>query len=119
MAALYRIPTLADGHCLLHAVRTSWEDEMNMAPPSLQEMKCKIFEESVCYISRYLPFCPSYTKLTYLKDMSKYLLHKHYDSPYGDLVPMMISNSFRIKLNIMNNEGWQHQSDTSFSRFSF
>ena len=45
------INTPGDGHCVLHATRSSWERQLSQPAPSLHAILCAIFEESISNIN--------------------------------------------------------------------
>lgn len=94
--------TLGDGHCLLHAVILSWHHQIiKKLPPSLHELKCAIFVESVIHRSYYTDFLPDLSsKEQYMKLVADYVLRKNYNTSYGDIVPVVLSNALAVGLII-------------------
>ena len=100
----YWVPiiTPGDGHCLIHAVRISWEQQISsIHVPSYETIKTLIYRETIQNINSYLNFV-LYDKPSLIKDLNRYIFQKHYNSPFGDLVPQIISNAFSLELNIIN-----------------
>jgi len=98
------VPTARDGHCLLYAVIISWIMQLpNVPPPTLHDLKCGIFLESLNNRHIYREFLHDVaSNKEYAVCISKYLLHKHYDSTFGDLVPVIIANALSVNVNIRN-----------------
>jgi hypothetical protein len=100
---IYTMLTPGDGHCLLHSIRLSWINQCSDIPPSLHELKCSVFLESINNYDTYVSFLPQYLiKADYTKAMRAYILNKHYNSPFGDAAPVIIANSLNIKLEILD-----------------
>ena len=45
---------------------------------------------------------PAHTRYGLLKNLRRYLIEKHYNNPFGDLVPLITSNALGIHLDILN-----------------
>ena len=95
------LPSPMDGHCLLHSVCSSWQSQLSQFKTiDLESIKSDIFIETVTNGENYLPvMCNSFSLL---KGLRSYLLDRHYNSDFGDVVPFAIANALRIKLNIIN-----------------
>ena len=96
------LPTVGDGHCLIHAVITSWFHQTTMTVPKYDDIKTKIFLETIEHYSFYLPFMNA-RKDTMIHQMQRYLVNKEYNTEYGDIVPNILSNSLAIELIIIEN----------------
>ena len=98
---LTTVPTPTDGHCLLHAVRRSWEVQERSPVPSLEVMLSELHREALVNNGRYKNFfCGPY--LQYKDQMYAYMYNKVFDTTFVDLVPLMLCNSLRIGLCIFN-----------------
>lgn len=104
------VPTPADGHCLLHAIRYSWHHQINGTPvPSHEDVLSSTFIEVVNNVERYLPFITDSDKHKLSLELGKYLLSRHYDSSFGDVIPYIIANAYTIRLCIIDmTSGQQH-----------
>ena len=71
-----------DGHCLLHAIRISWTYQLTMEVPSYEQVKKDISLETNNHMTTYLPDIGDRLKL--INDLNNYLVHKHYNSDFGD-----------------------------------
>ena len=94
-----------DGHCLLHSVLSSWRNQLPHKPPKdldLEHIKAHVYIETVQNPGDYAPFLSQGSNLQLFKGLSQYLLHRKYNQEFGDLVPVIISNSFNIGLDIVN-----------------
>ena len=99
----YIIQTPSDGHCLLHSIIGSWGYQVtDHNVPSIDDIKCKIFTESTNYVDKYSAFIPDLSREGYFKQLRDYILHKHYNSTFGDIVPTIITNILAISIKIYN-----------------
>ena len=97
------VSTRGDGHCLLYAIVGSWQHQIDHTNKlCLESIKCQLFNESVANSTKYLAFLPNTTRASYTKQLKNYIVHKIYDSPYGDLVPTILANTLSIKIKIFN-----------------
>ena len=95
------IPTVGDGHCLLHAIVNSWKLQITSSKaPTVHDLLCSIFSEAISNSDKYRLFLPNTTQFDYIKSIQRYLILKHYNSNFGDIVPNIISNTLSINLNI-------------------
>ena len=93
--------TVGDGHCLLHALRISWFHQIaKSSVPSYEEIRMKIFEETITSSARYKPFLNESESL--IHQTHQYLLQKHFNSTYGDIVPYILANGLSIELYIID-----------------
>lgn len=101
-AGLRKVHTAADGHCLLHAVRRSWQLQILDTPaPSLLELQSAIFNEAICKSGMYRDFfCDTY--IAFKTQMMAYLLNKSFNVNFVDLVPLMICNFYSLNICIVN-----------------
>ena len=99
--------TIGDGHCLLHAVILSWQHQRpELSPPSLYNLKCDIFVESLKRFDDYICYLSDVNSgEQYIRFLSDYILKKRYNTCFGDLVPSIISNALCVKLKIINVHG--------------
>ena len=96
------VNTPSDGHCLLHAVNLSWQNQVEQSPPPcLHSLKCLVFEESLKNRDLYLSFIPSSHSISdYTRQLRDYIINGKYNSAYGDLVPAILANSLSLALVI-------------------
>lgn len=95
------VPTLGDGHCILHAIRRSWQVQTCSPVPSVEVMLSEIYREALVNNWRYKDFfCGPYR--LYKEQMYAYLYNKVFDTKFVDLLPLIICNSLRISLSITN-----------------
>ena len=99
-----------DGHCLLHSTVSSWKAQFSNRPSiDLEQVKSQVFIESVQNRDQYIAFIPSNNKLSFMTGLKSYVINKHYNQEFGDIVPTIIANGFKVKLVILN-EASNHQS---------
>lgn len=90
-----------DGHCLLHSVVSSWKQQFSCLPPiDLECIRALIFIEAISRSARYTPFLEN--SGSFITGLRKYLICKHYNQDFGDVVPVIISNSLQVRLDIVN-----------------
>ena len=89
--------SIGDGHCLLYSLQSSWKSQLPHLPAiDLDHIKARVFIECVQNPSDYVPFLDNGSNYQLFKGLSQYLLQKKYNQNFGDLVPIIISNSFNI-----------------------
>ena len=95
-------PSLGDGHCLLYSVCASYKNQPSQLVPLNKEDLINIIEKELLDHSElYLGF---YTKSReeFFSELSNYIKHKIYNSDICDIIPIVISNALKLKLNILN-----------------
>ena len=60
-----------------------------------------IYKETMANIAEYAAFFRNENSATLLRDMDKYLYQKHYNTRFGDLVPMILANAFQLNLILL------------------
>ena len=99
------IQTPGDGHCLIHAIISSWKFQIDdISPPTIHSILCSIFVEAITNYSKYSCFLPYLNKSQYINLLRRYILQKHYNSCLGDIIPSIISNSLGINIHILQAE---------------
>ena len=97
--------TRGDGHCFLYVLCDSWSKQLPFKNTlDLHLLKCDVFLETINNINKYTNFCmpPANTHYGLLKNLRRYLIEKHYNNPFGDIVPLITSNALGIHLDILN-----------------
>ena len=97
--------TRGDGHCFLYVVCDSWSKQLPFKNTlDLHLLKCDVFLETINNINKYTNFCmpPANTHYGLLKNLRRYLIEKHYNNPFADIVPLITSNALGIHLDILN-----------------
>lgn len=94
--------TAGDGHCLLYAIIISCTVQLPKEnPPSIHMLKCVIFMESLENRDIYMEYLHNVdTYADFALCVSRYLLQKHYNNNFGDLIPVMIANALSLSLQI-------------------
>ena len=95
-------PSLGDGHCLLYSVCASYKNQLSQLLPLNKEDLINIIEKELLDHSElYLGF---YTKSReeFFSELSNYIKHKRYNSDICDIIPIVIANALKLKLNILN-----------------
>jgi len=92
-----------DGHCLLHSVRNSWSIQLpHLCPIDLEHIKANIYIETINNADDYLPFLQTSNRTSLFIGLRTYLINKHYNQFFGDIVPTIISNVYKVNLNIFS-----------------
>ena len=95
------VPTSSDGHCLLHALRRSWQVQVGTPVPSMEVILSEVHREALVNNGRYKHFfCGPFP--LYKQQMYNYLYNKVFDLTFVDLVPLILCNSMNIGLCIYN-----------------
>lgn len=89
-----------DGHCLMHSVVSSWNQQLQRRDITLHCLMSKIFIETVINTDLYLGFVSPATKL--FTSLRRYLINKSYDNDFCDIVPLIIANALQVNLHIIN-----------------
>ena len=95
-------PSLGDGHCLLNSVCASYKNQLSQLLPLNKEDLINIIEKELQdHSDLYLGF---YTKSReeFFRELSNYIKHKIYNSDNCDIIPIVIANALKLKLNILN-----------------
>ena len=96
-------PSPGDGHCLLHSICRAWSSQLpHLAHIDLHHVKSQIFIETTSNSDQYLPLTPCMSRKSLFHGLNNYLLDKHYDQFFGDIVPRVISNALQVQLHILN-----------------
>ena len=108
--SLVSIKTKGDGHCLLYSVILSIHSQHpHTHPPSLHDLKCKIFTEATTNFQLYLPYIPDTSKYLFARQLNLYLIKKCYNTVLGDLVPKLIANALTISIAIRDSYDGHHR----------
>ena len=96
------MPTAGDGHCLLYAIMISWTLQLSTeVPPTLHVLKCGIFLESLQHRDLYRSYLHDIRNNSdYTTSVARYLLYKHYNCTFGDIMPVIIANAFDLSIKI-------------------
>ena len=96
---LYIIRSPGDGHCFLHALSTAFLHQLGTTM-DLHTIKSSIFTETVTKAEYYAQFLVNGKML--LHYLHQYIVNKCYNTPLGDLLPLIIANALSVKLTILN-----------------
>ena len=101
-----------DGHCLLYSLVSSWTNQLpQFSPIDLELVKSHIFIQPVQNADQYLPFLQPTNRVSLFVGLRSYLINRHYNQAFGDIVPAIISNAFQVNLNFYN-EAPDHSYET-------
>ena len=102
--SLWRIETSpGDGHCLLHSILTSYTHQLQNHPMiTLSSIKASLTYEIHDNSVRYLPFVENNSVGALGRGMQAFLVDRHYDQSFGDLVPMILANALGLQINIID-----------------
>lgn len=95
------IPSAPDGHCFLHSIVTAltYEGYSNYCV-STNVLCDLIYSEVLNNLNVYTAFCLTND---IIHQMNNYILHKIYNTDFGDIVPLIISNAISFPLRIYDN----------------
>ena len=94
-----RRPLLVAFRCVFLAVPNG---KSAFIPITLEELKAKICIETVNNADQYISFFLSPDEQSLFKGLDMYLIDRHYDQSFGDLVPAIIENALNLTLHILN-----------------
>ena len=94
-----KISSPMDGHCLVHSVITSLEFQQNKFI-YYKYLLHKIRNEVTDYASKYLDFIPSKCILQLKIQMCAYIDAFNYNTHFGDLLPLILSNILQMQIGI-------------------
>ena len=96
----------ADGHCFLHSVvRSSNAQHVNNVWLTLATLKRKFRRQVVDYSNKYMGFLIGSTKEMLMWGSNDYIDRKHYNTKFGDLVPMIVADALHMDILIVENHG--------------
>lgn len=91
-----------DGHCLLHSICSSWHSQLpSKIHVTIESLKSGVFIETVLHADQYKPFLQLHSSSLYT-GLRSYILDRHYNQGFGDLVPSVISNALNTRLIILD-----------------
>ena len=92
-----------DGHCFMHSVTRFFEElEVTSDITKLHQVSKRLEVETVSNIDYYIPFIPCISNDQLIREMSLYINDKVYDTKFGDLAPLITSNSLAIHIMIIS-----------------
>ena len=102
---IYRVtPVPGDGHCLLHAIVKSCASQ--------RPDKYEIHEEKLLHLLRRETLENSHRYMQFLLNrgslktgLENYVRHKVYNSEFGDIVPLVLSNALGLNIEIVYRNG--------------
>ncbi len=100
-----------DGHCLIYSVCSSWTGQLYPTPAiDPEHVQSHIFIETVNNVDQYVPFIQPANRLSLITRLKGYLINKHYNQSFGDILPAIISNALQVSLNIFHeNSGHDYE----------
>ena len=91
-----------DGHCFIYSFINSVNSQLpHKRIPSTKHILRMIEKEAMQHFEKYLQDVEGNSKETLMREMRGYILHKKYDTWFGDLVPLLTSNAFEIDVVII------------------
>ena len=94
-----------DGHCFVHSVISSSTAPL-LEPLFIEytELLAKIEKETIENVTLYAGFLVDEQKPRLLDDMHRYLRDKIYETPFGDLVPLIVANALETNIIIIEDK---------------
>ena len=94
-------PSLADGHCLLHSTVSFHNSQLPDSPVILLKSLIDMIVSHVnSHLIEYTIFGLSKPKI--LSQMRDYIYSKKYNSDFGDLVPLIITQALKVNLLVLD-----------------
>ena len=97
-----------DGHCLIHSVLTSLNFGLSAESNSnvnASGLFSKLTDETVKHVNRYVDFIDGNGSESLLCGLDEYIHDRKYDTSFGDLVPIILSNALSVNLLIVTKNG--------------
>ena len=97
-----------DGHCLIHSVLTSLNFGLSAESNSnvnASGLFSKLTDETVKHANRYVDFIDGNGSESLLCGLDEYIHDRKYDTSFGDLVPIILSNALSVNLLIVTKNG--------------
>ena len=94
-----KVSSPPDGHCLLHSVISSLEHQ-NKRFLYYKYLLYRIRDEVVNNECKYVDFIPSKCSLQLKLQMCAYLDAYNYDTQFGDMLPLVLSNILQMSIGI-------------------
>ena len=92
----------SDGHCLLHSIQTSCVSQLSLNDhKDLDVIKAQNFLETITNASEYTPFLPSSSVTEIITGLRSYLIDKNCNQSFGDLIPAILANALKVKLEFV------------------
>ena len=99
------VPSPPDGHCLLHSLHAAWKYQLSTSSaPSLSAIIEGAFTETITYSDNYIPKMEPPTSEALFHEMHVYLFNRHYNNRYADQMPLILANTFRLTLEIFDEQ---------------
>ena len=95
-------PSAGDGHCLLYSVCASMGGQALQQHIDYSELKSLVFIETITNVESYASFLIPSSSRGVIKGLQNYLLRKHYNHAFGDIIPLIVSNALNVDIGILN-----------------
>ena len=92
----------ADGHCLIYSLVTGIESMHPSWRISSQRILDALKQETLSNMEMYIPFVDGASQESLINAMNAYVLHKIYNTLFGDNVPQIVANALGINIIIIN-----------------
>jgi hypothetical protein len=93
------IRSTGDGHCFIYSVQTALQEQLGIFR-DITCIKSVIFTETINRSELYRQFLT--TGYNLLHDLNSYILHKNYNTSFGDLLPNIFANAQCVNLRIVD-----------------
>ena len=105
--------SLGNGHCLLHSFIASMKSQYpQLSPIEMIALLNSVVSETYANLSAYVQFLTDSPCCVLLQGMVSYVRDRVYDTVFGDLVPLIISNTFDTNLVIITKADHGHSFQT-------
>ena len=92
----------ADGHCLIYSLVTGIESMHPSWRISSQRILDALKQETISNMEMYIPFVDGASQESLINAMNAYVLHKIYNTLFGDNDPQIVANALGINIIIIN-----------------
>ena len=91
-----------DGHCFIYSMVTGIKSLHPSCNISSNDILGRLWEETTNNSDMYIPFIKIRSKESLCNGLKAYVLHKVYNTSFGDLVPQIVVNALEINLIIIH-----------------
>ena len=89
------------GRCIMHSIITT-VNVSNTSSARIDVLSAKLETETLVNYDMYMNFIDAEDRVMALTNgLNDYIVHKQYDTAFGDLVPIIIANALSVNLLII------------------
>ena len=92
-----------DGHCFIYAVCLAWPQQLpHQHSIDHDQVKRMLLTEAYTNPELYLDFLEEQDQHTLFSDLHCYVTPKKFNGFYGDLIPVIFANAYKVNVTILN-----------------